>query len=263
MRTKLANRFTVTELVRIYNEACARIREGYAIVQSAENLLNETFTLDGYGGISAARHSRISFSDPPMRDIEQDVWRFIIERLEIRRMMSNAAWETLQQQLKIGEFPEITEASVNAVVTRIGASLNEMLAEAVEEVFDWLRPRHSQYKRNSEYEVPARVVLQYIVEPADKRWTFHWRMCSHADQRLTALENVFTALDGQGQITKTHYSAIATAIRAEGYAGVGETPYFKFRTFQNGNAHLTFTRLDLLARFNAIAGGRRLRAGAA
>lgn len=41
--------------------------------------------------------------------------------------------------------------------------------------------------------------------------------------------------------------------------GPGETDLFAFRCCANGNLHLRFRRLDLLARFNQIAGGRRLR----
>jgi len=47
------------------------------------------------------------------------------------------------------------------------------------------------------------------------------------------------------------------AINTTPYASgaTGETEYFSFRLFYNGNIHLGFKRLDLVERFNAGAGG--------
>jgi len=44
-----------------------------------------------------------------------------------------------------------------------------------------------------------------------------------------------------------------------GEDGIGETDYFAFRCFKNGNLHLIFKRPDLVRRLNQIAGGKRLR----
>lgn len=89
----------------------------------------------------------------------------------------------------------------------------------------------------------------------------HWRVEHRQDQHLTALENVFSALDGKGQVSKQYYSQIFGLIDAlpRGAECVGQTEYFAFRGYLNGTLHLTFLRRDLLARFNQIAGGRRLR----
>ncbi len=81
--------------------------------------------------------------------------------------------------------------------------------------------------------------------------------------RCTALDNVFSGLDGKGTITPTHYGPLGDAIRACGPSGSGETDYFAFRVFKNGNLHIHFKRLDLLAKFNAIAGGLHLKPEAA
>jgi hypothetical protein len=72
------------------------------------------------------------------------------------------------------------------------------------------------------------------------------------------LENVFTALDGNGQIAKRYNSVLEDAI-CSAPGGVGETDYFNFKAHRNGNLHISFRRRDLLARFNQIAGGARLR----
>jgi hypothetical protein len=265
MTEHLAKRLTITEAVSVYERARAQIEEGFRLVAEAEKMLNDTFTMGGHGSIHVAGYSgRVSFDDPSdnLLRVRHDVWSAIIERLEIRRMMSVARSKELSRQLEKQELPEITLQSASELLHGFQSNLGTMLEEAVEEVFSWLRPRASKYKTNSEYEVPRKVVLTSVVEVWNQTWS-SWRVNYHREPELTALENVFTALDGAGQITKTHYSATSNVIRAPGYDGVGETPYFKFRTFKNGNMHLEFKREDLLARFNAIAGGRRLRSSPA
>lgn len=134
--------------------------------------------------------------------------------------------------------------------------IDDMMGEAVAEVFEFLRPRNDHYKTNSELEIGPKVILTCV-----ETWFsggFHVR--HWWSQRLTAMENVFTALDGKGAVSKTYYSALENAIKA---APVGETPYFAYKCFKNGNLHLQFRRPDLLQRLNQIAGGRRLRPAAA
>lgn len=260
MTDALAKRFTITEAISAYERATAQIREGFRLVAEAEKLLNDTFTLGSSGRIYVNGYSgRISFDNPDehLLRIRHEVWSAIIDRLEVRRMMSVARSKELSQQLRKHELPELTVLSASELLHGFQSNLHKMLEEAVEEVFNWLRPRRSEYKTNSEYEVPPKVILTRVVEKPS--WSSRFYVNDHYDSELTALENVFTALDGRGQITKTHYSQIHNAIVADDFKGIGETDYFRFKAFKNGNLHLEFKRLDLLARFNQMAGGARLR----
>lgn len=263
MTDALAKRFTITEAVDVYERATAQIREGFRLVAEAEKMLNDTFTLGAFCSIHVSGYSgRVAFDDPEpnLLRVRHDVWSAIIERLEVRRMMSVTRSKELARQLEKQELPELTVQSASELLHGFQSNLTRMLEEAVEEVFNWLRPRASKYKTNSEYEVPAKVVLSGVVEPG---WSGGFRVIYHRDPELTALQNVFSALDGKGQITKTHYSQIHNLIEAKDFPGVAETEYFRFKAYKNGNLHLEFKRPDLLARFNQIAGGARLRGAAA
>lgn len=257
---RLTPRLTIPQVVQAYESAVADIRRGYELVAAAEERLNAVFKLDDWRGIHVdSRNVNYSDADVAVAELRKQVWDALIDRLEIRRMMSIRAAAELDEQLKKGELPEITPESVAQIAHGFASNLDKMLEDAIEEVFDWLRPRMSRYKTNSELEVPPRVVLSWMVDAAWSGGGF--RVNYHREQHLRALENVFTALDGKGSITKTHHSRIADAIGACGSAGKGETEYFKFRCFKNRNMHLEFRRADLLRKFNAIAGGRRLRPG--
>lgn len=265
----LTKRLTVPELVAVYERAAADIRAAFGLIAGAEKRLNDAFTLGEWRDLSVRdRYRRASFNwgDPEdaLEILRRDIWKTLVDRLEIRRMLSVARAKELDAQLDKGELPDITEENVAAFARGFAENLDRMLEEAVEEVFNFLRPggRAAEYKTNSQLEVPRRVILTYMVEP--------WGYGSHPfhvgydrpSAQLRALENVFTALDGKGSITKSHNGELVDAIN-QSTDGTGETAYFRFRACRNRNLHLEFLRPDLLARLNQIAGGARLKPKAA
>jgi hypothetical protein len=265
--TALSPRLSIEELVKVYEYAERNIRDGFALIEQAEKSLNNAFVMSGSGWVRATdRRERVRFDDPDsaLTEVRRAIWGHLVERLELRRVMSVKAWTELQRELDDGkEVPEITHETVTGMANGFRAQLPEMLNAAVQEVFEWLRPPGSEYKRNSEFEVPRRIVITWAVEQWSKCWG-SWRMNYHREQNFAALERVFLALDGKGQVNPHSRCAIYEAVHvtpASSEKCEGETPYFRFRAFKNGNMHVTFLREDLLARFNQIAGGARLRGG--
>lgn len=257
----LARKSTVIELVAAFRETERVIRESFAAIVEAEKALNAVFTLGGDHpiriGCSRYHYHDANFAEPgeTIAHMQREAWGVIVQRLELHKAMSIARFKELEAQLKDGELPPITEDNVTAFVENAMGSLGEMMREAIQEVFDWLRPHHSELKTNSEYEVPSKVILGWVV---DQGWNGKgFRINHYRQQNIIALENVFNALAGQGQVAKQYQSALQVAIEAS-TDGTGETDLFTFKAFKNHNLHLTFKRLDLLAAFNAIAGGKRL-----
>lgn len=274
----LALRATVRELVAAFVEAEREVRESFARIAAAEDRVNAVFgnSAERYTGIRVSACStnwRDNFRDPDeaIRLMRTAAWSSIVDRLELRRFMSIKRWDQLQRQLSaerhdrhvradLPELPPITEESVMAFARDNLASAREMLQEAVEEVFEWLRPRgstaESRLKTNSQLEVPAKVILPGVVE---ERWTGKgFEVEYRCRQNLVALERVFHALAGDGRMNVAGESELAAAIAASS-DGTGETSLLRFKACKNGHLHLRFLSADLLARFNALAGGRRLR----
>jgi hypothetical protein len=129
------------------------------------------------------------------------------------------------------------------------------LEEAVQEVFEYLRPPRSHLKTNTEFEIGRKVILSWIVEKGWNRGRF--KINYHREKYITALQNVFQMLDGKGPVKS--YNGELHDFITDSPDGKGETPYFRFKGYQNGNLHLEFKRPDLVARLNAVAGGNRLR----
>jgi len=279
MSTDLANRATVTALVAAFQEAERDVRAAFKVIVAAEARVNLVFLGDG----GNATHIRITANhsghgenferpDLAIKRMERKAWEAIVERLELKRMCAIERWKQVKQRLEKEELPAISVENVTAFVTQYADEAPAMIREAIGEVYDWLRPRGprergpgspkhpDRYAANRVIEIPEKVILTRFVEAADK-WGWNPRG-GVSTQELTALENIFLALDGRGTV-KGYYSALELAIREAGTKGEAETDLFRVRYYRNGNGHLWFKRADLLKRFNALAGGKNLRPGQA
>lgn len=260
-------------MVASYERSRDLLKQGFESIAAARAEFDAHFALGG-GMMSKLRvraskyyHHDIDGDDTAAQDeLLRSSWTVIVERLELKRVMSVERWAELQKQLKDGELPAITHDNVKRFgLTHINPrSLQEMMNEAIAEVFSWLRPRQwSKYKRNSAFEIPERIALSGVVE---SNWGDKFRVRygsgGKSDDRvmMLALENVFSWLDGKGQVAESHKSHLEQAIEACKYGeGHGETELFEFRAYKNRSLHLRFKRLDLLKRLNEIAGGLNLR----
>ncbi len=265
--TSLAHRATVRTLVAAFVRTEATVRESFAALEAARRDLNAVFAGASGKHEIGIKTDRYSGRDTKFNDVEYTIqemrrsaWRYLVEKLELRRIMSASRWTELDKQLDKDEPPPITEEIVFGMAARYMSTLPELYEENVREVFEWLRPSTTggvkAYKTNARFELGERAILTWAVE---KNWTgtgFHVEY--RRQQNIVALDNVFSALDGQGLHAQ---SALSQAI-ATSPDGEGETEYFAFRCCKNRNLHLRFKRPDLLKRLNEIAGGKRLRGAA-
>lgn len=258
----IVRRSNVRALVLAYQSACERIRANFAEMADIEKSLDEAFITKRAFRIDPTWHSNgVDWDERGMARaidrIRRRVWWNIVKRLELRRILSAERWKELERALDHDEVPEITEESVVGFAQNYMASIEGMWREAVEEVFRFLRPGSGEYKTNDRYEIGKRVVLSSPVEAwftGGFKVRYYWR------QDIASLERVFKGLDGKGQTLKAYESDLECAIESSA-DGKGETDYFEFRCFKNGNLHITFKRPDLVQRLNALAGGKVLRPG--
>jgi hypothetical protein len=260
----VAESLPVDALVTIYEQAEKDIRAGFAQIAGALDAIDASFVLGGHSTNlrtgSRRHHEGFNFGDPSdaIRELRRDCWDTLVERTQIRRIMSIKAWETFSRELQDGEPPPITVETVNGMLAGLQADIPDMLKAAVDEVFEFLRPHHSQFKTNTEYALGERVVLNYYVE---RGFGKTWHVNYTRQQNLLALENVFRMLDGKVQSERAgHYSDLESAIRTcpEGGPCAGQTEYFEFKGHKKQTLHLRFRRMDLVKKLNAMAGGKRL-----
>jgi hypothetical protein len=257
--TDIAKRETLTTMIGTYQQATSMIEQAYDILEQAQKTLRAVF-LDkpGYRFSVVERNSsdvgKIA-SKAINASIKKDAWGVIVERMELRRLLSIQRRAELDSQIQSGELPDLTDENVIALFETSAANVNVYLKEAVQEVFEYLRPPQSRHKTNTEYEIGKRVILTWQVEKGWGRGAF--RVNYHRDKYITALDNVFHMIDGKGPL-KSYHGPLYNAI-SDSPDGTGTTDYFKFRCCMNGNLHLEFLKPELVAKLNAVAGGERLR----
>jgi len=259
LTTDIAKRETLSAMIGTYKKAVIEVEDAYSILEGAQKRLRAVF-LDApgyrFGTISrnCTEVGKVA-SDRIAAEIKKDAWAVIVDRMELRRLLSIQRRNELDNQIQKGELPELTEENVMALFETSAANVNTYLEESVKEVFEYLRPHNSQYKTNTEYELGRKVILSWVVEKGYNRGKF--RLNHHRDKYLTALDNVFAMVDGKPPV-KTYYGELCDAIN-DSPDGNGQTQYFKFKCYLNGNLHLEFIKPELVAKLNAIAGGNRLR----
>src|SRR5438874_1707477 len=214
MNTEIIPRTTLTMLVAAWRESEAEIRQAFGLLVSAEKRLKETFKPDSYlFDLSRTdnRYRRYEDPDELLKELKKDVWRVLIDRMELRRILSVKRNEELNKQIKTGkDLPDIDEAQILAMLEGTLANTGTFIEEAVREVFEFLRPHNSRYKTNTEFEIGKRVILSWAVE---RKWDGGFHVNSYREQILRAVDNVFHALNGNGTI-KTHRGPLIDAIEA-------------------------------------------------
>jgi Domain of unknown function (DUF4942) len=257
--TDMAKRETLSAMIGTYQQATVMVEQAYDILEQAQKTLRAVF-LDkpGYRFSVVERNSSdvgMIASKSINASIKKDAWSVIVERMELRRLLSIQRRTELDSQIEKGELPDLTDENVMALFETSAANVNVYMKEAVQEVFEYLRPPQSRHKTNTEYELGKRVILTWQVEKGWERGKF--RVNYHRDKYITALDNVFHMIDGKGPL-KSYHGPLYNAI-TDSPDGTGKTDYFKFRCCLNGNLHLEFLKPELVAKLNAVAGGNRLR----
>lgn len=260
-RADLIRYETAEQLANVYTESTAKIRAAILTIGEECRRLKDTFGEESryHFSLSISQSSRTHDCDEKgveevIHKMKLEAWAVIIEKLNIYRLMSSKRVAELREALGggkgVSEFPEILPETIRAVCEGYAMSATEFLEEAVKEEYDFWRPskRYAPYKRNSEWKLNAKIIHPYMVEVGyDRAFRAAYRSQSH----ITALDSIFHMLDGQGPV-REYKGALVTAIETSN--GQGETTYFRFKCFKNGNLHLEFKRQDLLDLFNQIAG---------
>jgi len=260
--TSIAKRETLAVLVGTYNVAIEEVVQAYTLLEQAQERLKQAYLIRP--GCSFDTNSRNQYSRVGQEAIKEvtnrlkrEAWSVIVERLELRRLLSIKRRGELDKQLseRGDELPEITEENILAMLTQSAENVGTYVEEAAREVFDFIRPcREGGYKTNQVYRIGPKVILTWMVE-SDYRGGF--RPNYHREKHITAIDNVFHMLDGKGPVGSYH-GPLYDAITSCGKSGKGETDYFQFKCYRNQNLHLQFRRLDLLDRLNLIGGGGEL-----
>ena len=253
--TALAPRETANGLITTYERNSQRIGAGYDLLIEAD--LDNARVFSG----SSMEKTFSSFSrdkEKALFNLRVSAWRAIVNNLGLHKVMSLKRTRTFDENCEKGELPEINTKNVHRFLDDVIGSAHEIAIESVREVYDWLRPgtsAHDPYKtnaKNARWKLGKKVILRSMLDIhyGGKFWVNVYRT-----ENVRQLDRIMYLLDGAG-IPDGYQSPLIDAINTSTTAKqAGETTYFSFVCYRNGNLHLTFKRLDLVERLNAAAGG--------
>lgn len=208
------------------------------------------FTIPGDRGVS---------EEALLRHFKIVGWRVLVERLGVLQIMSVKKREQFEKQLNGdgSELPEITEDTIMGILAGLCEQAKDFAREACVEVFELLRPRNrdgGQHRlvTNQPFRVGRKVILTWWY--VRQRHGGGFEVNYSKDAQIAAIDGVFHVLDGKGVIRERR-GPLWYAIGKTGPDGKGETEYFKFRCFKNGNLHLCLKRDDLIQKLNLQAVG--------
>lgn len=253
--TGIIQKQTAAEMVDAYIDACESIRKGYEIILASEEKLNRIFGQHNkYASfrLTPDRYYSKSKSIPEdmIDNIKRGIWYEIIKILELNKYVTEKKWKEINENIKNNDIPEITVANIYDLIETFVQNQEEMFTDLVKEAFETLY-LDINYAYDENYVtnekrlkgIGDKVILTNKVE---RSWlgSGKFEVHNYREQELTVVDKVFHILDRK-TLPDSYQSPLIDAINTS-KSGSGETEYFIFRAYDNGNLHLKFKRLDLL-----------------
>lgn len=278
----LVPRATVEDVVRYRNQTLALYEVAFDKIEEAHEALNaarETAALC-HPGVTAYNYDKAEEIKEferavqlPRRDrylrtarrlTDINAWSWIIQRTDLERLMDREAKDNLREQMRFvperagrnGELinqdeidcglPELTVENVLATLERFAGDAGTIFRRGIANAFSALDRR---FRSHDGFKIGSRVILTYAFND--------WGSLQYGRTRdtLIDIERVFSVLDGKPEAS---FQSALTAVEDSRRGSYGprqseaETPYFRVKGFKNGNAHLWFTRDDLVEKVNKL-----------
>ncbi|MCO5730123.1 DUF4942 domain-containing protein [Rhizobium sp. SSA_523] len=220
--------------------------------------------------------------------IDLNVWAWVVSHTDLEHLMDKEAKDQLREQMShiieeptepgqlITEeqaakgMPPVTVDNILATLEQFMMSADTIFRRGMANAFASLDRR---FRSHDGFKIGNRVILTRCFNEYGS-----WNWSPRKDERSTLIdiERTFTILDGKLDEVKkqdeenaaarrqrrpvAHFTKTIGEIDLARHGQIGarqtevETDYFKVRIFKNGNAHLWFTRKDLVSKVNRMIG---------
>lgn len=290
MMTLPIPRNTVAEIVRKRNIALDLYQQAYDAMEVANNLVRSAQAaataaapITGNGRYSYHLSETINrfydaiklpdrefYLKTARRVIDTSCWQHVIQITDLESLMDKEAKDQLHRQMMEpeparprsgmgyneiakpedvkGTMPDFTEESVVATLESFAASANLIFRRGIANAFSKLDRR---FRSHDGFKIKHRIIFTHAFSEYG-----HWRYDTAMRDTIYDVERAFRVIDGQPP--RAVYGSILQQIENERgprhgkRQSVHEGDFFRVRVYENGNAHLWFTRKDLLDKVNKI-----------
>ena len=244
---------TINQLAAAYNQAQKSLNTAHALIEEADEAIQANFDARGASFTLRSAYGRHSEA---IDALHRDAWAYVIKLTNIVNLLTPSRTAELNRQVEENDLPPFTAANIKCTLDELRQNMATYMTEAVQEVYDWLRPRQSDYRTNSEYEAGTKVILMGVISVytyPDK--SARAQVTTYAEARLRALDNVFSILAGGSVIE--YPGDLLTVIRdaMQQNRWECETDRFRCKWFKAETMHIWIKDRDALYELNRIAGG--------
>ncbi len=195
-------------------------------------------------------------------DLRKKAWDYTIYGTEFANITTSKVRKEIQSTFKDLYKKAFTGSNVREFMVSLLGRQNEIIEDCIEEVFDIFTKYHDEnrvhcegWKSNDYFFASKKVVLPYAID-GGAHWAFHLRWTF--EETLMDIEQALRHVEGTRKTEVQAVDAIKAAAKDTGIIGVKiDSTYFSIRCFKKGTIHLMFKDLDLLQKFNVIAGRKK------
>jgi len=257
--TELIKRQSISELVIAYKTSVKEVNDAFQMLAIAHERLDVHFP--SYGFPSEGKKKDI------LKTAKQSVWRHILNQTGVLELMSIKQRTQTEKDLSEGTLPDIEEETIWNFVNQLHNDVPKMLAEAVKEVFDWLRPagiRHgwnTEFKTNekSKWNIGRKIIKDWTMDTFNVKYGGHVCLSYSAEPPLIALHNVFSLLDGKGPIKRENSLPSQIRVAIQNKETTLKTEYFRCKWYKKGTLHIEILNDDLRKQLNFAGGNGTLK----
>lgn len=269
---------SIKALVADYNE---RVEIG---TETLINFYKNHHKLNGYMKIITDFTEDARFSNDPggltdrlkkslnefLTGIRKDYWRKVLLLDKVKERMTVNKKKEFNQLLQNNSLMDFTEINIRQFILNLINSYEDILTEAVLELFDTMTYKHAWdqnlhiknthyfdgWKTNQAYYVNKKVIIPMNAGCFDStafysNWKQKWVLDYTVKEKLADIDKVMNYFDG-----KVEYTSIIDALNSafeQGQSKKIKSSYFEMTVFKKGTIHLTFRNEDILRRFNVTA----------
>lgn len=218
-----------------------------AVMAQGNSSLYRTVADTAYGALFPSHHFDVEKSLEEYRQsIDREIWQYLFDTSGIKKMMDAEALKELRDNMT-GDVAEATEANIRATIEGLFADADMIFQRGLVNCFSKLDRR---FKSHDGFKIGSRIIFNRAFSEYSGNTEYGSTWDTVAD-----VERVMAVMDGKPPEGSARLRCAVDNDR-KGYYGPQqsetETQYFRIKGYKNGNAHLWFTRDDLVEKANKI-----------
>ena len=255
---------TAADYAENYRLFSQKLLQAYNILEEAFTIYRNNFAETGYDSMPLpySHHTDMDNArEDVIKKMRANAWLTILKAMGVQKIVTRDKWDDIYQALHKDKrmpdgtkIPDITTEEIMKIYLAFTQNANDLILESLKSVFDYLTPGTWRKDYVSDKaSIGEKVILERV-------WTLSgdYSLLSYHDKnKLMDVDRIFHFLDGNmaAFYDKSYNSELVDSLQ---YNSHGETKYFQWRSYRNGNLHLSFKRKDLVSELNRACSTNRL-----